>query len=308
MKSPYGGRLVLHLNYSKDIEKCVEYIEAHIKENITVEEIATEVGYSVYHFCRVFSLCKEMSVMEYVRSRKLSLASIELFAGKKIIDIALDYGFETQSGFTKAFRKTFGYSPTQYAARMDGFSKGNSIFDIGGYIMNPVFVRKPAFKVAGYGIQTNVAGSMYTKDIASFWSHYEGENLESKMYKILNPPKHGEVGLCIPSSDNGNATYLLGVIVEDYSKVEADMLTMDVPEAEYAVFTTPPVDTSTDTEQIQFVQVIKSSWKYIFEEWFKDSGYVYDETKLDFEFYDERCHSRPDTVMEIYVPVKKLTE
>lgn len=84
--------------------------------------------------------------------------------------------------------------------------------------MNPVFVRKPAFKVAGYGIQTNVAGSMYTKDIASFWSHYEGENLESKMYKILNPPKHGEVGLCIPSSDNGNATYLLGVIVEDYSR------------------------------------------------------------------------------------------
>ncbi|WP_339823484.1 AraC family transcriptional regulator [Paenibacillus sp. FSL R7-0163] len=96
---------MLHLNYSKDIEKCVEYIEAHIKENITVEEIATEVGYSVYHFCRVFSLCKEMSVMEYVRSRKLSLASIELFAGKKIIDIALDYGFETQSGFTKLFAK-----------------------------------------------------------------------------------------------------------------------------------------------------------------------------------------------------------
>lgn len=66
---------------------------------------------------------------------------------------------------------------------MDGFSKGNSIFDIGGYIMNPVFVRKPAFKVAGYGIQTNVAGSMYTKDIASFWSHYEGENLSPKCIK-----------------------------------------------------------------------------------------------------------------------------
>ncbi|WP_445669883.1 GyrI-like domain-containing protein [Paenibacillus sp. FSL R5-0887] len=52
----------------------------------------------------------------------------------------------------------------------------------------------------------------------------------------------------------------------------------------------------------------KKRWKYIFEEWFKDSGYVYDETKLDFEFYDEQRHSRPDTVMEIYVPVKKLTE
>ena len=299
---------MLHLNYSEDIKKCINYIEAHIKENMTVEEIAAEVGYSVYHFCRVFNLCKGMSVMEYVRSRKLSLASIELFGGRRIIDIALDYGFETQSGFTKAFRKAFGYSPTQYVARMDGYRKEKSIFEIGGYIMNPVIISKPTFKVAGYGIQTNVAGSTYTKDIASFWSHYEGENLECKMYEILNPPKHGEVGLCIPSSDNGNATYLLGVIVEDYSKVKDDMLTMDVPEAEYAVFTTPPVDTSTDRTQVEFVQVIKSTWKYIFEEWFKDSGYVYDEHGLDFEFYDERCHFRTDTVMEIYVPVKKSTE
>lgn len=297
-----------HLNYSKDIEKCIEYIEAHIKENLTVQDIAAEIGYSIYHFCRVFSLCMEMSVMEYVRSRKLSLASTELFAGRRIIDIALDYGFETQSGFTKAFRRAFGYSPTQYAARMDGFRNGDSILKIGGYMMNPVIGRKPGFKVAGYGIQTNVAGSTYTRDIASFWSQYEGENLESKMYKILNPPKHGEVGLCIPSSDNGNATYLLGVIVEDYSKVEPDMLTVDVPEAEYAVFTTPPVNTSTGDEQGDFAQVIKSTWKYIFEEWFKDSGYVYDDSKLDFEFYDERCHSRPDTVMEIYVPVKKSTD
>ena len=50
--------------------------------------------------------------------------------------------------------------------------------------------------------------------------------------------------------------------------------------------------------------MIKATWKYIFEEWFKESGYSYDESKLDFEFYDERCHGRVDTVMEIYVPIK----
>ncbi len=54
--------------------------------------------------------------------------------------------------------------------------------------------------------------------------------------------------------------------------------------------------------------MIKETWKYIFEEWFKDSGYIYDEDKLDFEFYDERCHYRTDTIMEIYVPVKRLLE
>ncbi|AVP55214.1 AraC family transcriptional regulator [Clostridium tetani] len=231
------------MNYRKDIEKCIKFIEDHIKENITIKEIANESGYSLYHFCRVFSLCKGMSL---------------------------------------------------------------KVFKIGGYIMNPVIVKRPAFKVAGYGIKTNITGGTYTKDIASFWSNYNGENLENKMYKILNPPKHGEVGLCVPLSEDGNAIYLLGVIVDDFSKVEENMLTVEVPAAEYAVFTTTPVDTTNDKEQKEFAKIIKGTWKYIFEDWFKDSGYVYDESKLDFEFYDERCHYRQDTVMEIYVPVKKV--
>ncbi len=288
------------------MEKSLQFIEDHIKENITLEEVADHAGYSLYHFCRVFSLCRGVSVMEYIRGRKLSLAAAELFKGRKIIDIAMDYGFETPSGFTKAFRKAFGYSPTQYTARMAGYGDRKTTLEMGGYIMNPVIVKKPAFKVAGYGIKTNITGTTYTKDIASFWSNYNGENLESKMYQILNPPKHGEVGLCVPLSESGNAIYLLGVIVDYFSKVEEDMLTVEVPEAEYAVFTTPPVDTSKDKDQNEFSKIITGTWKYIFEDWFQDSGYIYDESKLDFEFYDERCHHRQDTVMEIYIPVKKL--
>lgn len=245
--------------------------------------------------------------MEYIRSRRLSLAANELFSGRKIIDIALDYGFETQSGFAKAFRKEFGYSPTQYIKRMTGYVNAKQLIEIGEYIMKPIFLKKPAFKVAGYGIQTNIAGSNYTKDIASFWSNYDGENLETKMYEILEPQTHGEVGLCISSSENGNVIYLLGVIVNDFSKVNGEMLTVEVPEAEYAVFTTQPVDTTNESKQDEFAEVIKCTWKFIFEDWFKDSGYAYDESKIDFEFYDERCHFRSDTVMDIYVPVKKIS-
>ncbi|HCX60938.1 AraC family transcriptional regulator [Sedimentibacter sp.] len=293
------------MNYREEIEKSIEFIENHIKEDITVVEIASHAGYSLYHFCRVFSLCKGVSVMEYVRDRRLSLAATELFNGRKIIDIALDYGFETPSGFAKAFRKACGYSPTQYMMCMAQYADTKTTFEIGGYIMNPVIVKKPAFKVAGYGIKTNISGATYTRDIASYWSNYDGENLESKMYKILNPPKHGEVGLCVPLSEDGNVIYLLGVIVDDFSKVEEDMLTAEIPEAEYAVFTTNPVDTINDEEQNKFAEIIAGTWKYIFEDWFKDSEYIYDEGKMDFEFYDERCHHRKDTVMDIYVPIKK---
>lgn len=294
------------MNYSRDIERAIGFIERNIKENLTVENIADHVGYSLYHFCRVFAISQGVTIMEYVRSRKLSLGRVELLKGKKIIDVALEYGFETPSGFSKSFKKNFGYTPTQYLSRMSGYENHRELVNVGGYIMNPIIVKKEAFKVAGYGIKTNIQGTNYTKDVASFWNNYDGENLESKMYDTLNPPKHGEVGLCVPVDEEGNVAYLLGVVVEDFSKVTDEMITVQVPEAEYAVFTTPPVDTTREENQNDFANIIKETWKYIFEEWFKGSGYEYDNDKLDFEFYDERCHFRQDTVMEIYIPVKKV--
>lgn len=301
------------MNYSLDIKRSIEYIEANIKQKLTPGIIASNVGYSLYHFCRVFQACMDVPVMEYIRKRRLSLAATELFKGRKIIDIAFDYGFETQSGFAKAFRKEYGFSPTQYIARrtvLKGIlSDEQTTFEYGGILMKPVIIKKPAFKVAGYGIKTNIADGSYTKDIAAFWENYDTNDWECKMYEQLNPPKHGEVGIGFPDSkDGGSLVYLLGVIVENFDKVTEDMITLEVPEATYAVFTTPPVDMTVEGENGKandedFTRAIKQTWKYIFEEWFKDSGYKYDEGKLDFEFYDERCHFRPDTVMYIYVPV-----
>ncbi len=294
------------MNYRDDISRCIEYIEEHIKENITAVDIAERAGYSLYHFCRVFNICIGQPLMEYVRSRRLSLARMDLLKDTKILTVALDYGFETASGFSKAFRNEFGYSPTWYIARMRNYTMVDRFANIGGYLMKPEIVTKEAFKVAGYGIKTNIA-SGFTKDIAAYWENYEGENLESKLYLQLNPPKHGEVCMCVPSDDNGDMIYLLGVIVEDFTKVTGDMITLEVPEANYAVFTTLPVDTSDKNKNgdSEFSEAIKATWKYIFEEWFPGSGYFYAEGKLDFEYYDERCHSRSDTVMEIYVPIIK---
>lgn len=294
------------MNYNDAIALCIEFIEKNIKNELSPEIIANECGYSTFHFLRVFNINQGITLMEYVKKRRLSLAAKDLFDGKKIIDIALEYGFQTHNGFSKAFKKEFGFSPTQYLKRMDRDLEKKSMLKFGGGFMNPIIIEKPAFKVAGYGIKTSITNCNYTKDVASFWINYDGENLESKMYKILNPTKHGEVGLCIPSSnDNGEATYMLGVIVDDFNDVTDDMITAEIPEATYAVFTTPPVNTETETENNEFAEVIKQTWKYIFEEWFKDSGYTFDETKLDFEYYDERCHTTIDTVMDIYVPVLK---
>ncbi|MFD1175308.1 AraC family transcriptional regulator [Paenibacillus puldeungensis] len=306
------------MNYSTDLKRCIEFIEANIKERLTAETISQHVGYSLYHFCRVFQLCMGVPVMEYVRKRRLSIASTELYKGKRILDIALDYGFETQSGFTKAFRKEFGYSPTQYAVRRTEFqeymSETKKTFEHGGCYMVPQIITKPSFKIAGFGITTNISDGSFTKDVAAFWNNYDINGWECKLYDQLNPPKHGEVGICVPESrDSDSLIYLLGVIVEDFEKVTPDMITLEVPGATYAVFTTPPVDVTVggkngEANQEDFPNAIRQTWQYIFQEWFQDSGYEYDDTKLDFEYYDERCHFRPDTVMDIYVPVTQKAQ
>ncbi len=294
------------MNYREDIQRSLNYIEEHIKENITAREIAGHIGYSMFHFCRIFAAEQHISLMDYIRKRRLSLARQQLLTDEKIIDIAIEYGYDTPGGFTRAFHKEFGYSPSKYLARMKCLVPINDFNGKGGGMNEPVILTKPAFKVAGYGIKTNIEGN-YTKDIAAYWTNYSGENLEARMYNQLKPPKHGEVGICITSPNEKHVTYLLGVIVGNFSKVTPDMLKVTVPAATYAMFTSPPSDTSKDTtyEDGAFTRGIRNTWKYIFEEWFEKSDYVFDESKLDFEFYDERCHSHEDSVMEIYVPVKK---
>lgn len=292
------------MNYCQVIEQSLHFIETNIKEELTAEQIAHRVGYSVFHFCRIFAIYQGVPLMEFIRKKRLLLSRAELLNNHRIIEVALDYGFETASGFSKAFRKEFGYSPTTYISRMSGLGIKEIITNMGGVIMDPVIRKKPTFKVAGYGINTSIAES-FTKDIAAYWNTYNGENLEAKMYKQLNPPRHGEVGICVPYSDNGNAIYLLGVIVDDFEKVTPDMMTITVPEAEYAVFTTPPVNniSTAETDDDPLSIAVKETWRYIFNEWFPNSEYEFDETKMDFEFYDERCHGPENILMEIYVPI-----
>lgn len=93
------------------IRESKEYTDKHIVEELTVSETARTVGYSEYHFSRLFKKITGSSVMEYVKREKLSRASGEIRNGQKIIDIALKYGWESHNGFTKAFKKEFGYCP-----------------------------------------------------------------------------------------------------------------------------------------------------------------------------------------------------
>ncbi|MCH5320272.1 MAG: helix-turn-helix domain-containing protein [Eubacterium sp.] len=96
------------------IQKSIDYIENNLKSDITIDELAEMANYSLYHYCRVFKSLTGLSVKCYINRRRLLYAAYEISQGRKIIDAALEYGFETNSGFYKAFVKEFGYSPSEY--------------------------------------------------------------------------------------------------------------------------------------------------------------------------------------------------
>lgn len=293
------------MKYDQIVDKSVLYIKEHINEDLTAQKIADHVGYSVFHFCRIFSLIKNLTVMEYVRKYRLSIARRELESNRKIIDIAMQYGFETASGFTKSFRKEFGYTPSSYIVRMN-HTDSAFLKNIGEVLSPPEIIEEKSFKVAGYGIYTDMA-EQYIEDISAYWASYQGNNLEDKMYEQLKPPRHGEIGICLPYQNNEKAVYLFGVIVENFDSVTSDMIAAEIPTATYAVFTTPPVNnlnTASTYDKDPLAISVKETWRYIFTEWFAQCSYTLDETKYAFEFYDERCHASENAVMSIYVPIK----
>src|SRR4051794_34736340 len=102
------------VDYRKCIQDSIDYAEEHLQDYLSIEQLASIAGFSPYHYYRVFHVYVGMPVMEYVRRRRLAHAAAELAHGRRIIDIALDYGFDTHNGFAKAFRKIYGCPPENY--------------------------------------------------------------------------------------------------------------------------------------------------------------------------------------------------
>lgn len=297
------------MDYIENFQNSIDYIEEHIKEKLTVEELAKLSGFSTYHYYRLFNAYIGMPVMEYIRRRRMAFAVSELSMGKRIIDIALDYGFDTHNGFSKAFRREYGYSPEQYRMHVNGHLPEKLDLKTligynlkGGVLMEPKIVGKPAFKIVGYALNTTTEGNRNKREIPAFWDRFEIDGIEEKLYEQLSPSEHGEYGVCFPhDTETGNFTYVIGVKVDNYDKASEDMFKGEIPESTYAVFTTPPADYA----EKGFVKAIEGTWKYIFEKWFPNSGYEFAPDKVDFEFYDERCHDYKGAVMDIYIPIVK---
>ena len=99
------------------VKRMRAYIAAHLQEPITARDLARAVGYSQYHAARIFREGTGMSPFEYLRGERLTASAHALRQGKhKVLDIALDFVFDSHEGFTRAFTNGFGISPKKYAS------------------------------------------------------------------------------------------------------------------------------------------------------------------------------------------------
>ncbi len=95
-----------------DMNRILNFIEEHLEEKMTNGQLAELAGYSEYHFLQLFKAHTGETVMEYICRRRLFRAMDEIAAGSRIIDVAFQYGFESHSAFSRAFKREFGFSPS----------------------------------------------------------------------------------------------------------------------------------------------------------------------------------------------------
>jgi len=102
------------MDWVQSLQKAINFIEEHILEDLTPEQIAKSVYSSSAHFQRIFTMITGITIGEYIRCRRLTLAANELIhSHDKILNIAVKYHYDTAGSFTKAFTRFHGLTPSE---------------------------------------------------------------------------------------------------------------------------------------------------------------------------------------------------
>lgn len=279
------------MDWTETLNRAIDYLEDHLTEDVTCEEAAARVYLSPFHFQRAFAMMTGMTVGEYVRSRRLSLAGQELASHPevKVIDTALKYGYETPESFTKAFRRFHGISPQQ--AKQPGavlctFRRLTvKIILEGGTKMEYRIENKPAFRVVlktrTFTEETN------RKGIPRFWEEYKAQGLMAKVC--------GQFGVCLQVGEGAKEwEYGIGCEESLAGEIPEGFLTRDIPAHTWAVF--PCRGAMPDA--------LQQLWGRVYSEWLPHAGYDL-LPDCDLELYTAGDTSSPDYYSEIWLPVRK---
>ncbi|QUL55208.1 AraC family transcriptional regulator [Paenibacillus tritici] len=285
------------MNYYDKVQQTIDYIELHLTEDLSPAIIAEQIFFSLTHFYRIFRGLVGESVKEYIRKRRLSQSAIELLAGeKRIIEIAMEYGFESQETFSRAFTKQFGITPGRYRRDKNVivlYEKANigqrlniqRAIQSSGSVHTKI-VYKKAFQVIG--LQAMVRPGSGT--IAELWTAFNAKWPEMEGLSL----SQARLGICeyYPDiTDESDFSYIACKEAAQPERVPSGMISRRIPSSKYAVF-------SHDDS----IYHLKDTYQFIYGVWLPESGYELAE--LDTIEYYEPNVEHSDYELAIYIPIQ----
>jgi AraC family transcriptional regulator len=290
----------MQLNYLKQVQKGIDYIEANLDFDISLEQVAQEAGISQWHFQRIFKALTNETLKTYIRSRRLANSLDKLLLTQdRIIDIALCAGFESQESFTRAFKKEFGLTPNEYRKLGDKSLFLKKVQFDTEYLKHinqnitlvPEIYTQP--KMQFVGLKTNFYSvdsekNNIAKKLPPLW-----EAFMSRIDEIENIVP----GICYgviqqTRSKTDQLEYYAAIEVAKVGKLPPKMVSVEIPSATYAKFT-----------HWGEVKNLDQTVNYIYSSWLIQSGkrHTY---SADLEIYGAGYEPGPNGKIDYAIPIE----
>jgi AraC family transcriptional regulator len=287
------------MDWIRGLQRAIDYIEENLTGELDFEKIAEKAYSSSFHFQRTFNLMTGITIGEYIRNRRLTLAGEEFSSSEaKVIDVAFKYGYETPESFTKAFTRYHGITPSaarQEGARLKSFNRLSITITLkGGNIMDYEIVRRDSFTVL-----TKARSFVFEESgttIPAFWTESKNDHTIQELCE--HGVKEEVLGICEPEK-KGEKTFRYGIGIECRKDVQ--------PPQGYEVWTVPARTWAVFKCIGPMPASIRDMWKRIYTEFLPQSDYERLDD-IDFELYPDDDTQSEHALCEIWIPVKKKAE
>lgn len=285
----------------KKINEALDYIEKNLTGDIDFKEVARLAFCSEYHFKRMFSFLAGVTLSEYIRKRRLTLAAFEIInSDMRVIDVAIKYGYSSPDSFTRAFQNLHGITPSE--ARINGqllkaYPRMTFQLSIkGGSEMNYRIEEKDAFRIVGIKKRVPIIFKGVNPEIEAMWKSLKHETI--KQLKNLSDVE--PLGLIQASTnfsedrmeEKGGLDHYIGVATTE--ECPDNLTQLEVPALTWAVFEVVG----------PFPDTLQDVWGRIYSEWFPSSNY--EQAKGPEILWNEHKDiSSPTFKSEIWIPILK---
>lgn len=287
------------MGWVESIQKAINYMEEHLLDDLTIESISRQANASAFHFQRTFTILTDISVGEYIRRRRLTLAAQEISRTNcKVIDLAYKYGYDTPEAFSKAFRRQHGVSPSEarkYIGKLTFYERLVIQVILKGEIpMKYNIIERDSFQLIGIKREFSLVNGENLIGIPKLWDNVNSDGTSDQLGKLNNGQIKGLLGVCVDKRIlKQNAAIDYWIATEYEGQVPEEYSSLTIPASKWVIFEVhgPMPD------------AIQEVWKRIFSEWFPTSGYEHAGTP-EMEVYTDDDASASDYYCEIWIPVK----